>query len=370
MLALLRLPRFGCRRHALQALSIRAYGAPTALFHSLQVGPRRLVPAGTPGSKIEQRHRRYASVDAKARLEVHGLPLVNSGPTTAALLAYADAHWPSPPPEVTPAGWSTDWKNWDYLLTLFAYSPYYLRLPQIEMLVNVKYEVPGEVRPIMYHPTEETLIFIIEREASDDEGNAKEGDGEQVGGAEIYYLNCRTFDLFAFDPDHAPNIPVPEDIEELVTLIGTAPAPASESIPLVQLEPSPDGEAALKRILERDESVIPLLAADFLGYTPKATTPEQELADPDEIDKTRRAKLAEAIQNAREYIRETEEELEKEAADVQMMRAKGQLPVTPGDEEQAYAHMRAALQEAKGKLKELEAVWEGKYGVSAPARQA
>ncbi|KAJ7304511.1 hypothetical protein DFH08DRAFT_976689 [Mycena albidolilacea] len=72
---------------------------------------------------------------AQVRILEEGIPLQHSGLTTASLLAYGAAHWPAP--DVLPAGWRADWAQWDYLLTLFAFSPYFLRLPQIEMLVNV-----------------------------------------------------------------------------------------------------------------------------------------------------------------------------------------------------------------------------------------
>ncbi|KAJ7752885.1 hypothetical protein B0H16DRAFT_780883 [Mycena metata] len=100
---------------------------------------------------------RAYSDDAQTRIQDEGIPLHNSGPTTAALLAYAQTHWPAP--SVIPPGWSADWRKWDYLLTLFAFSPYFLRLPQIEMLVNVKYAIPGEVRPIMFSTARESVVF-------------------------------------------------------------------------------------------------------------------------------------------------------------------------------------------------------------------
>jgi hypothetical protein len=42
------------------------------------------------------------------------------------------------------------------------FSPYFLRLPQIEMLVSVQYGMPGEVRPIMYSDTRESVLFSVE----------------------------------------------------------------------------------------------------------------------------------------------------------------------------------------------------------------
>ncbi|KAJ7064569.1 hypothetical protein C8F01DRAFT_1354005 [Mycena amicta] len=61
-------------------------------------------------------------------------------------------------------------KNWDYLRTLFAYSLYFLRLPQIHMLVNVKYAIPGDVKPVMYSSKHEVLVLAVDRE---DNGDAR-----------------------------------------------------------------------------------------------------------------------------------------------------------------------------------------------------
>ncbi|KAJ7056345.1 hypothetical protein C8F01DRAFT_1155795 [Mycena amicta] len=305
-----------CRRRLIQSLPTRAYYSVV----SLAVPRHSITTRATTVLSVALIRRQYSDA-AKARIEEEGIPLPNSGPTTAALLAYAESHWL--PPTVVPSGWSTDWKKWDYLLTLFAYSPYFLRLPQIEMLVNVKYAIPGEVKPVMYSSEHEALVFAVDRE---DNGDAKprdaerQEDEEEDGSAEVFYLNCRTFELYAFDPEHAPNVPPPETIDELLMLIGTAPPPAPSTIPLFRLSPDDTGEATLKRILARDDSVIPVLERDFLQYRPRATTLEEELVKADEVDAARREKLAAAIENAREYLRETEEELKREQEEVRVLR--------------------------------------------------
>ncbi|KAJ7812180.1 hypothetical protein B0H14DRAFT_3879760 [Mycena olivaceomarginata] len=92
--------------------------------------------------------------------EVAFLCKIPQGARRSLLVAYGAAHWPAP--DVLPASWSADWARWDHPLTLFAFSPYFLRLPQIEMLVSVKYGIPGEVRPIMYSNAREALLFSTE----------------------------------------------------------------------------------------------------------------------------------------------------------------------------------------------------------------
>ncbi|KAJ7466140.1 hypothetical protein B0H11DRAFT_2048583 [Mycena galericulata] len=307
--------------------------------------------------------RRYS--DAQTRIEDEGLPLPQSGPTTAALLAYAEAQWP--PPSVIPAGWSADWGTFDYLLTLFAFSPYFLRLPQIEMLVNVKYAVPGEVRPLMYSAAREELVFQIDMGVPPEEGLEAEKGAEaeeDTGGAQVLLLNCRTFELWAYDGVSSPTAP-PETIDELALLIASAPAP--DALPgMTRLSPDPDGEAALARILARDESVIPLLESDFLGYAPQPTTPEDELVNADEADAGRRTRLAETISTSAEYIRRAEEELRLQERDlVEASEGEGDSEAARALFEQdkvAHAEMRAAIDEAKVRLAELAEVWRANGG--------
>ncbi|KAJ7181116.1 hypothetical protein C8R46DRAFT_1345257 [Mycena filopes] len=273
--------------------------------------------------------QRRAYVDtAQERIEEEGIPLSNSAPTTAALLAYAQTHWPAP--SVVPAGWSTDWSQWDYLLTLFAFSPYFLRLPQIEMLVNIKHAIPGEVRPIMYSVTRESLVFCVEMpdDDSSDSGSDSEPESEvgEDGAAHVFLLDCRTFDLYTYDPapppaaDGAPTYAqhAPDTIEELILLIGAAPTPAA--VPMLRLEPDEEGAAVLQRVLDRDASVIPVLEEDYLGYAPRATSREEELLDANRAQRQETEALRRAIAAARATVRETEAELAREEAEVRRVR--------------------------------------------------
>ncbi|KAJ7166774.1 hypothetical protein C8R46DRAFT_1271718 [Mycena filopes] len=290
--------------------------------------------------------RSYAD-SAQERIEEEGIPLSvrtpflknstmqafltrrtqNSAPTTAALLAYAQTHWPAP--SVVPAGWSTDWSQWDYLLTLFAFSPYFLRLPQIEMLVNIKYAIPGEVRPIMYSVARESLVFCVEMpddfEDSDSDSEPESEVGED-GAAHVFLLDCRTFDLYTYDPapppaaDGTPTYAqhAPDTIEELVLLIGAAPTPAA--VPMLRLEPDEAGAAVLQRVLDRDASVIPVLEEDYLGYAPRATSRAEELLDANTAQRQETEALRRAIAAARATVRETEAELAREEAEVRRVR--------------------------------------------------
>ncbi|KAJ7085011.1 hypothetical protein C8R43DRAFT_1115407, partial [Mycena crocata] len=307
---------------------------------------------------------RQNSDSARARIEEEGIPLDKSGPTTAALLGYAETHWLPPP--VVPPGWSTDWKRWPYLLTFFAYSPYFLRLPQIEMLVNIKYNIPGEVRPIMYSNEREEVVLSIDLPAladlveEGDEVSSSDKVDTDAAPAQVLLLNCRTFDLYTYDVDKEGSLDdAPETVDELVLLIAAAPTP--EGVPMMRLAPDPEGEATLKRVLDRDESVIPLLESDFLGYAPRATTREDEMVNPDKVDAEVREKFAEAIRNARTHIAEAEEELRLDAEDLKELQQSQEAEDLDRDEE-AHTQMRIAVAEAKEKLTEWEKMWKARYG--------
>ncbi|KAJ7698035.1 hypothetical protein B0H17DRAFT_1197026 [Mycena rosella] len=294
------------------------------------------IPRALPALQ-KTKTRLYSDV-AEARLREQGIPLANSAPTTAALLAYADGNWHAP--SVIPAGWSSDWKSWTHLLTLFAYSSYFLRLPQIEMLVNVKHGIPGEVRPLMFHHARDALVFQV--------------DVPDTGGAQVHYLDCARFELWTYAREDV------DTIEELCLLIGAASTP--EGVPLVRVDPDPDGEAAIKRILARDESVVAALEREFLGYAPRVTTPEEELVSADEQDRVLREKLADGIRRTRANIQEAEEELAEYAQELAEELETGVPSEQLEEDQRAHVEMRAAVEEAKTKAAEWELLWESKYG--------
>ncbi|KAK7024786.1 hypothetical protein R3P38DRAFT_2530349 [Favolaschia claudopus] len=315
--------------------------------------PNSLLQAWQRGANIRQ-----YSDEAQTRIEEEGIPLVNSGPTTASLLAYAEANWPSP--SVIPPGWSSNWQNWDYLLTLFAFSPYFLRLPQIEMLVNVKFGIPGEVKPIMYSDARQSVLFSTEVPTDPEMPGS---DSRADGAGYVFLLNCKTFEIWTYDPERGEN--APDTIEELVLLVGAAPTP--EGVPMKKLEPEPEGEAALKRILDRDPTVISLLEDEFLGYAPRATERDEELVDANKAAAKHKEKFAEAIRDLREYVRETEVELAKDEMELRELRETGSTEWEDEEkgfrlDEEAHMQMRAALEDTKEKLEDWERLWTESYG--------
>jgi hypothetical protein len=136
-------------------------------------------------------------------------------------------------------------------------------LPQIEMLVNIRYRIPGETRPILFSNERQSFIFtLVENKRRFFMYDA----GEQI--------------LWEF---------VGTESEEGLVRRMDADFGALES-EMKKLVPDEEGEECVKRILARDETVIPVLAERFLDYTPEATheweenlTASQEL-DEDEVD--------------------------------------------------------------------------------------
>ncbi|KAJ7625722.1 hypothetical protein FB45DRAFT_1084196 [Roridomyces roridus] len=260
-----------------------------------------------------------------------------------------------------------------YLLTLFAFSPYFLRLPQIEMLVTVKHAIPGEPLPIMYSPTRQELVFQIDftqqvKELKEEGEMVAGADEGTAGVAEVFLLNCRTFDLYVYDA--AQSTHAPATIDELLLLIAASPTP--EGVPLVKVPPDEDGAAVLKRILDRDETVVSVLEEEYLGYSPRITTREEEVVSADDAAKATREKLAEAIETARQHIKEAEKELESDEDEIKTLREEAEMADLEGEEEEkvekelvdeelAYSKMRAAVDDAKAKLAAMEEAYKQRH---------
>ncbi|KAJ7910818.1 hypothetical protein B0H13DRAFT_2485144 [Mycena leptocephala] len=165
---------------------------------------------------------------------------------------------------------------------VFHSSPYFLRLPQIEMLVNVC--------PIIYSGARECVLFWTGIPQAPDELPDIEGDD---GTGNVFLLNYRTFEFYTYNATHAKH--APDMVEEIVLIIAAAPSPSD--VPILKLEPDAEGDAALARILDRDAGVIPLLESDFRGYAPHATEPDEELMSTDEAAARQREKFMQAIRN-------------------------------------------------------------------------
>ncbi|KAJ7831577.1 hypothetical protein B0H13DRAFT_2113276, partial [Mycena leptocephala] len=217
------------------------------------------------------------------------------------------------------------------------------------MLMNVKYAIPSEVRPIIYSDTRECVLFWAEIPQDPDELP----DAVPDGAGHVFLLNCRTFELHTYDATHAKH--APDIVEELVLLVAAVPTP--EGVPMLKLESDPEGEAALQRILNRDASIIPLHESDFLGYAPRATEPDEELMSADEAAARQKEKFMQAIRNVDVYVTQAEEELAADAAELADLLAVGSPELLEQEgldkDEEAHAKMRVHLEDAKEKLKVL-----------------
>ncbi|KAF8151115.1 hypothetical protein K438DRAFT_1988383 [Mycena galopus ATCC 62051] len=86
-------------------LSLRIASRPLAIRVPRQTPA---LPPRTLHSRVPAPVQEYARRSRfTARIVEEGLPLQNSGPTTATLLVYAATH------SVLPPGWSANWKQWD-----------------------------------------------------------------------------------------------------------------------------------------------------------------------------------------------------------------------------------------------------------------
>ena len=122
-------------------------------------------------------------------------------------------------------------------------------LPQIEMLVNIRYRIPGETRPILFSDEQQSFIFTL----VEDE---------------------RRFFMYSIAEQALWEFVNVGDEERLVQRMDADfGALASE---MKKLAPDEEGEECVRRILARDETVIPVLAAKFLDHTPEVTREWEE----------------------------------------------------------------------------------------------
>ncbi len=115
------------------------------------------------------------------------------------------------------------------------------------MIVNILYNLPGETRPLLFSNSRDQFVFTLFKEPT-----------------RFFLYDVNKQFLAEFD-----NV---ASEEELVLRMDEDP----EVLPLTILSPNLEGESAIQRILARDETVIPVLAENFLDYTPQASEPSQE----------------------------------------------------------------------------------------------
>ncbi|EAU90684.2 hypothetical protein CC1G_03953 [Coprinopsis cinerea okayama7 len=188
-----------------------------------------------------------------------------------AILDYANTHWPRT--KTLPTGWSCTWPNWENLISFFyPTSQYFVVIPQIDFIINVRYAIPGEVQPVMFNNDLNAFVFeVVERKseeevqaqmAKDKEQLERERQKDQDRHRKLYYLDWEEGELY-----HITNAHTPRQLARLMIHSGGLSA---LSLSLIQSDPK--GEEVADRILARDASVVPLLEENYLGYTPVPST--------------------------------------------------------------------------------------------------
>lgn len=168
-----------------------------------------------------------------------------------------------------------DWARFPYFMTYVAPSPYYLMLPQLQMIVNIKYGLRGDVVPLMYDPKHEALVFSMRRWA----------EGIEAASPHFYWLHCPSGEVSEFLlPDNSDELDTLmarwEDAEENLTSLLSAVG--IRQAPQTPLEPDAKGLEVINRIMERDPGVIEVLENDYFSFKIAPTTEEEEaqLFDP------------------------------------------------------------------------------------------
>lgn len=152
-----------------------------------------------------------------------------------------------------PAGWHSKWDTWELLYTFYYPTPYYfLLIPQIDMIVNVRYAIPGEARPLMFNNALEAFFFDVGERGSAPENAAKESSRQ------IYYMNWKEEELYKVEGAST----VKEVAQQMIAGGGL------EALKMKKLEADEGGEKVIERVMERDETVLPVLVENYLGYTP------------------------------------------------------------------------------------------------------
>ncbi|KAJ3709731.1 hypothetical protein C8R42DRAFT_412428 [Lentinula raphanica] len=164
------------------------------------------------------------------------------------------------------------------LLSLYWTSPSYLMLPQIETIFNIYFGIKGETRPIVFSTPD---LEINQNAAEEKEGEEEEGTENRAYKAFVFTVVERPDEYYLLEYHDAPalfKVSLPGSSSQqqrltessLVELLATPNELAFERI-----EPSPEGSAALDRILSRDSTVRPELE-QFLGYVPEHTESWEE----------------------------------------------------------------------------------------------
>lgn len=143
-------------------------------------------------------------------------------------------------------------------------------MPQIEFMINIRYGIPGDIRPLMFNNATEAFVFeVVERrfnELGEYQPVETSGEGEESERT-LYYVDWQEEEVYT-----VKNAATMKELTKMMVRQGGS-LDASE---LSLLESDEEGEAVADRVLDSDASVLPLLEEKYLGYMPP---PSIELSD-------------------------------------------------------------------------------------------
>ena len=122
------------------------------------------------------------------------------------------------------------------------------------MFVNIRHAIRGSVVPLAYSNALEGFIFtttVIRKPTAP---------------PRFYYIDWKTQGLFRIEEGRATSE------KRMVQLLRDFAASGGiDGMNLVKMRPDPEGDRAVQRILDHDDTVIPILGEKYLEYTPAPT---------------------------------------------------------------------------------------------------
>ncbi|RXW17059.1 hypothetical protein EST38_g8805 [Candolleomyces aberdarensis] len=156
-------------------------------------------------------------------------------------------------------------------------------------MLNVRYGIPGEARPLMFNEELEAFFFEVAERGVRTDLSAREKPRT------IYFVDWKAEEVYLVENAKT----IKEVSQEMVTGGGLG------GLKLKQLKTDPEGEKIIDKVMEEDEEVMPLLVAR-LGYTP---TPTEDLVDKylDETEEILGGELREVEKPDAELVKESGE---------------------------------------------------------------
>ena len=122
------------------------------------------------------------------------------------------------------------------------------------MFVNIRHAIRGSVVPLAYSNALEGFIFTtVKRTAPTRQLSPR-----------FYYIDWKTQGLFRIEEGRATSE------KRMVQLLRDSGG-GIDGMNLVKMRPDPEGDRVVQRILDHDDTVIPILGEKYLEYTPAPT---------------------------------------------------------------------------------------------------